>query len=213
MIDSVDGASRGAGFSTRPWTSTRRPSSEPVFRMPYRSVWSRGTSTTATTLPPVCRWASANCSMHGVSDRIRSSGSRTANGSSPMNGWAHQIAWPSPCGTCWRTVSSDPGSIPASSSASAAARPRARNVALLEGDVEMFDQRGLAAAGHETELFDSRRPRFFDRVLDQRLVDHGQHFLRDRLGGGQETRAETGDGKNGFTQLFRHGVSPDRCIT
>jgi hypothetical protein len=37
-----------------------------------------------------------------------------------------------------------------------------------------------------------------DRVLYQRSVDQGHDFLRDRLGGRQETGAETGNGKNGF---------------
>ena len=66
------------------------------------------------------------------------------------------------------------------------------------GDVEMFDQRGLAAAGDHAELLDAGGARFFDRILDQRLVDDGQHFLGRRLGGGQEAGAQAGDGKDGF---------------
>src|SRR5262249_17497419 len=42
-----------------------------------------------------------------------------------------------------------------------------------------------------------------DHILDERLVDDGQHFLRHRLGGGQDTGAETGDGEDGFADF--HG--------
>jgi hypothetical protein len=42
-------------------------------------------------------------------------------------------------------------------------------------------------------------------VLDQGLVDDGQHFLRHRLGGGQDAGAEAGDRKYGFTDF--HGIS------
>ena len=72
----------------------------------------------------------------------------------------------------------------------------------------MLDQRGLAAAGDHAELLDARRARFLDRVLDQRLVDHRQHFLGGRLGGGQETRAEAGDGQNGLAQWLDHNELP-----
>ena len=40
--------------------------------------------------------------------------------------------------------------------------------------------------------------RLFDAVLDDRLVDQRQHFLRLRLGGRQETGAEAGGGEDGF---------------
>ena len=46
--------------------------------------------------------------------------------------------------------------------------------------------------------------RFFDAVLDDRLVDQRQHFLGLRLGGGQEAGAETGGGEDGFAD-GRHG--------
>ena len=62
----------------------------------------------------------------------------------------------------------------------------------------MLDDRGLAAAGDEDDLFDPRLARFVHRILDQRAVDDGQQFLGDRLGRGEETRAQPGDGKDGF---------------
>ena len=41
-----------------------------------------------------------------------------------------------------------------------------------------------------------------DHVLDQRPVDHGQHFLRHGLGGRQEAGAEAGDREDGFADRF-----------
>ena len=53
-----------------------------------------------------------------------------ANGSSPMKARAHQMAWPSPSGTCWRTVTMDPGSTwVGRNCSSASALPRSRRVA------------------------------------------------------------------------------------
>lgn len=57
----------------------------------------------------------------------------------------------------------------------------------------------LVATGNENQVGDAGGHGFFDGVLDQRLVDDGQHFLGHRLGGGQEARAHAGDGENGFT--------------
>jgi hypothetical protein len=48
----------------------------------------------------------------------------------------------------------------------------------------MVVERGLAAAGDEDQLLDPRRQRLLDRILYERPVDDGQHFLGDRLGGG-----------------------------
>ena len=50
----------------------------------------------------------------------------------------------------------------------------------------------------------ARLARLVDHMLDHRPVDHGQHLLGDRLGGGQEPGAETGDGKHGFANRL-HG--------
>ncbi len=56
----------------------------------------------------------------------------------------------------------------------------------LERDVEVLDDRGLAAAGDEDHLLDPRLARLVDRVLDQRPVDDRQHLLGNRLGRGEE---------------------------
>ena len=78
----------------------------------------------------------------------------------------------------------------------------------LEGDVEMVDERGLAAAGDHAELLDTRRARLIHRILDQRLVHDGEHFLRHRLGRRQKSRAKSGDGKYGLTQRFYQRTLP-----
>ena len=65
-----------------------------------------------------------------MSASTRSSGSRIANGSSPMNARAHQMAWPSPSGTCCRTVVMEPGgTFMASSRSIMSCLPRSRRVA------------------------------------------------------------------------------------
>ena len=71
-----------------------------------------------------------------------------------------------------------------------------QRVVELELDVEMILDDGLVAAGDEDEMLDPCLPRLVDHVLDDRPVDHRQHFLGDRLGGGQESRAQTGNGKD-----------------
>ena len=73
----------------------------------------------------------------------------------------------------------------------------------LEHAVEMILDHALVAAGDEDEMFDAGLPGLVDHILDQRLVDDGQHFLGHRLGGGQDAGAEAGDRKNGFTDF--HG--------
>ena len=53
----------------------------------------------------------------------------------------------------------------------------------LEGVIKVILDGGLVAPGDEDELLDTGRCGFLNRVLDQRLVDHRQHFLGHRLGG------------------------------
>ncbi len=80
----------------------------------------------------------------------------------------------------------------------------------LEHAVEMVLDHALVAAGDEHEVLDAGFARLVDHVLDQRLVDDGQHFLRHRLGGGQDAGAEAGDGEDGFADF--HGCSRDETI-
>ena len=69
--------------------------------------------------------------------------------------------------------------------------------------VEMVFDHALVAAGDEDEMFNAGLARLVDDILDQRPVDDGQHFLRHRLGGGQDPGTETGDRENGFANF--HG--------
>ena len=75
----------------------------------------------------------------------------------------------------------------------------------LEHLVEMVLDHALVAAGDEDEMLDAGLLGLVDHILDQRLVDDGQHFLRHRLGGGQDAGAEAGDREDGFADF--HGVS------
>ncbi len=67
--------------------------------------------------------------------------------------------------------------------------------------VEVVLEGVLAAGGHEDELLDPGFARLVDRVLDQRTVDQRKDFLRNRLGGRQEPRAETGNRKHRLCDL------------
>ena len=59
----------------------------------------------------------------------------------------------------------------------------------------------LVAACDKNHVADSRRICFFDRVLDQRFIDHREHFLGLRFGGGEESSAKARDGKDSFVNL------------
>jgi hypothetical protein len=69
----------------------------------------------------------------------------------------------------------------------------------------------FVAAGDENEMLDSGLSRFVNDMLDQRPIDHGQHFLRHCLGRGQEPGAKAGYRKdrfaNGFHALVMAGGS------
>ncbi len=64
--------------------------------------------------------------------------------------------------------------------------------------IEVILDRPLGASCHENQLRDARRDRLFNGVLDDRLVDNWQQFLRHRLGGGQEPCPEACDREYGF---------------
>jgi len=79
----------------------------------------------------------------------------------------------------------------------------------LVRDVEMILERTLAASGHEDDLLDPRLERFLDGILDQRLVDDGEHFLRHGFGGRKEARTQSGNWKHGLAQrLYGHSMLP-----
>src|SRR5882724_8548562 len=82
---------------------------------------------------------------------------------------------------------------------------RAKRGVELVHPIEMVLDHALVAAGDEDEMFDAGFLGLVDHILDQWLVDDGQHFLWHRLGGGQDAGAEAGDRKNGFAD-FHGGV-------
>ena len=57
----------------------------------------------------------------------------------------------------------------------------------LEGRIEIVDQRGFSAAGHEDHLLDSSFASLVDRILDKRPVHDRQQLLRDGLGCRQQS--------------------------
>ena len=73
----------------------------------------------------------------------------------------------------------------------------------FEHPVEMILDHALVAAGDKDKMLDAGFLGLIHHILDQRPVDDGQHFLRHRLGGGQDAGAEAGDGEDGFADF--HG--------
>ena len=70
--------------------------------------------------------------------------------------------------------------------------------------VEMILDGALVAARDEDHVGDAGRSSFFHGVLDERLVDNGEHFLGHCLGGGQKSGPEAGHGEYGFANWFDH---------
>ena len=79
----------------------------------------------------------------------------------------------------------------------------------VAGKIEMaFQHIGIGfQAGHEDQPLDPRFTRLGDGVIDERPVDDGQQFLRQRPGGRQEPRPQPGHGKNRLANGSRH-ISP-----
>ncbi len=74
-------------------------------------------------------------------------------------------------------------------------------------DVEVVDHRRLAARGDHHDLVDAGLDGLFDRVLDDGLVDEGQHLLRHRLGRRKEPGAESRGREDGSPDAERHAVT------
>src|ERR1700722_12097381 len=71
----------------------------------------------------------------------------------------------------------------------------------------MILDRALRTAGDEYQRVGACGKRFIDRVLNQRLVHDGKHFLRTCLGDREESRAASGNGKNGGFYWLCHRQS------
>ena len=75
--------------------------------------------------------------------------------------------------------------------------------------IEVIFDRILPSAGHDNDVVNSGGDAFLDHILDERLVDHRQHFLGLRFGRGQESRAQPRGGKDCFANafwIFGHGL-------
>ena len=77
----------------------------------------------------------------------------------------------------------------------------------LRLDIEVVLDHMLVAPGDEDDVLDARLHRLVDGILHDGTIDDGQHFLGHCLGGGQESRAETGDGYHCFSHSFHHVTS------
>jgi len=67
--------------------------------------------------------------------------------------------------------------------------------------IEVILQRSLAAPRHEEQVVQPGLDRFLHHVLDGRLVDHRQHFLRGGLGGREESSPHAGNRHDRFCHL------------
>ena len=146
--------------------------------------------------------------MQLFSDCMIISGRSSANGSSPTSSRAHQTAWPRPSGTCWRVKLGLPRRRlqPLQAGELVVLAALGERVIEFELHVEMVLDDRLVASGHEDEMLDAGLACLVDDILDDRLVDDGQHFLGDGLGGREETRAEAGDRENCLANSF-HAVN------
>src|SRR5207253_1229806 len=78
--------------------------------------------------------------------------------------------------------------------------------------VEMILDHALVAAGDKDEMLDASLLGLIDDVLDQWLVDDGQHFLWHSVGGGQDAGAEAGDRENSFADFHGgYGYLAEAC--
>ena len=78
----------------------------------------------------------------------------------------------------------------------------------LEGMVEVVFDNSLAAVGYDKDVLDSRRNGLFYKILDSRLIDYVEHLLRDCLGRGENSCAETCRRDNGlFDFHFKPNLS------
>jgi hypothetical protein len=84
----------------------------------------------------------------------------------------------------------------------------ARGQELLQfvGLIEMVFDGGFSASRDENEFLDAGGLRLFHGILDQRLVDDRQHFLRHRLGGRQKAGTEATDGEHSFADRTNHAT-------
>ena len=76
----------------------------------------------------------------------------------------------------------------------------------LDRAVEVVLEAALAATGDDEDVVDAGPHGLLDDVLDRRLVDHRQHLLGLRLGGGQEAGAQPGGRDDGLAHSLVIGA-------
>ena len=124
--------------------------------------------------------------------------SATTNGWRPTNGLAQSTACPRP--SSWRCRVKKYCTAARSKASSAEQfllAVLAQRLDQLGVEVEVVLDRRLAGAGDEQHALDADAGQLLDHVLDDRAAADRQHFLGLGLGGGQQARAETGDGNDG----------------
>ena len=82
--------------------------------------------------------------------------------------------------------------------------PRFEKRLELDRDIEVIFDRVLAAAGDEDDVVDARCDRFFDAILDDRLVDERKHFLGLGFGRRQKAGSEAGGREDSFANAGSH---------
>ena len=209
MTPRFDGATSGLGFSTTPTTSVTAPSSR-AGRDDRRS-W-RSAPAALPRCTACCRRRPSPRRRPSASARraCRPSGRREAGPRRARRRRSRGRTRPHGRGRAAAAGGRRPVRRSAARDDSSGSRllPFSRIVvSSSNADVEIVDQRGFAAAGHEDHLLDPRLARLVDRILDQRPVDDRQQLLRDGLGGGQQAGAEAGDREHGLAKLLRHSGS------
>jgi hypothetical protein len=84
-----------------------------------------------------------------------------------------------------------------------------KGVLQLERNIEMILDYRFAATRDEDEVLDARFTCLVNDVLDDRPVHDREHFLRDRLGGGQEARAQARHGQDSLADRFHQAATPE----
>ena len=73
----------------------------------------------------------------------------------------------------------------------------------LRREVEVILDGVLVPPGDEDHVLDARRDALLDRILDQRLVHHRQHFLGNGLRRWKKSRSQTRHREDSLAHLLR----------
>ena len=130
------------------------------------------------------------------------SGSITANGSSPMMSRAHQTAWPRPLGCHLAGEAHLPGGGQFGDHLLEDLQLALGQQLGLQLDlvIEIVLDRLLGATGDEDDVLDPGLARLFDDVAQDRPIDDVQQFLGRGLGAGQDAGAQARDGQDGLAE-------------